>query len=168
MYFQNPLNTLCPACGDESQQNVADLVSLSAHCPKCGASLSSTGLEIRKAHDAWSTHCLKLELALSLEEHLTGAISDEELEPIATLADLIALLELRLSKIGASDESARDLLALAIDEVRSNKRADRSAQIDWNLHLQVPIVEVFDPDRWTESAIEVVYPRSLHRAGGPD
>ena len=161
MRFQNPLNTLCPACGIESRQNVADLILLVAHCPSCGGSLDSIGLEMRKAHDDWGAFCLKMDLALSLEKHLACEIGDEELVPLNTLADFITLVDLRLSETGASSKSARELVLLAAEEVRDSRKAGRLARRDWKLQLDEPLVNALKEGRWTRHAVEAAYPRHL-------
>jgi hypothetical protein len=140
MRYANPALVQCPACRGDSSQRVAELLRLSAACPKCGAGLQAIGLKMRRSLDDWHLFCLRIQLAMEVEEVIGMEIADQEIEPVRTLRDLARAVAAHLPPGSGSLERAVIIVQDAARRLRP--------VVMTKLELDLPLLEALRPERW--------------------
>src|SRR5262249_45097524 len=140
MRFLDPLPTTCVGCSAKSPQRVADLLSLRARCPACGASLGEVGRRMRALLDEAGTVFSLVEIALGLEDGQGVTISNAELEGVTTLRQLAAAVQRHLPPGPESEQRSVELVTAAARQ-SSSCRAEE-------LPLDASILDALSPDRW--------------------
>src|SRR5262245_24144959 len=105
MKWLDPMPTTCPACGRRFPIRVADLRSLRAACPGCGASLAAAGERMLAEEDRIGQQIDLLLVAIDLEEHAGVVLADGEVDAARSLVDLVRAVTGRLRP--AADAEAR-------------------------------------------------------------
>jgi|ERR1700677_4114069 len=83
MRFRDPFTCRCVACGTENRLPVRPLLALTAHCPRCGASLKDIGLGMRAKIDETEAFLKALTIIINVENQL-GITTDETIEEVLT------------------------------------------------------------------------------------
>jgi hypothetical protein len=147
MKFKDPATVTCPRCSATSTQQVAALLALEARCPECGGDLSERGLKMRRGLDDWSTYVIAIELTCVLEKALGCTVTDEGLERVKTLRDVVALID------PAKDSAAYKAVADAVQQVRRDgmfKHVYTGPDCDAVVNFDANLADVFMPTRWDQ------------------
>jgi len=144
MRFIDPMPYNCPACGVDAVLPVRELLSLSAHCPACGAALDEIGLGMRRLVDDNISFFHGVDIIMYLENHLGIQIPDQHVITgedwsKVTLNDLAAAA--RRSSLSTSPSLIDETIRSAVRELFPNA----SANIDFTL----PLRDVTSPTRFT-------------------
>src|SRR5687768_10324939 len=99
MMFMDPCPVVCNRCSTESKLPVKTLLSLSALCPSCEASLADIGREMRSTSDEFGTWVTLIGITVAVEEELGEVITDDELKDVATLRDMAKVVQRHLPPI---------------------------------------------------------------------
>ena len=103
---------------------------------------------MRRDTDEFDTIITKLDLALVLEEQLDCKFSDEELETVATLAEMATLVEPRLLGAAGPTAPAEHLVRAAVRNLQNDPQCRIFPAREDDLDMNVPILDAVDPDRW--------------------
>ena len=105
MKWLDPMPIDCPVCGGRFPVPAADLRSLRAACPGCGASLAPAGERMLAEEDRICRQIDLLLVAIDLEEHAGLVLTDAELDAARSLGELAGAVAGRLHP--AADREAR-------------------------------------------------------------
>ena len=91
MKYADPLEVTCDGCGREGEYRVKSLLSLTAECDGCGASLSAVGQRMRETINENAADLRLVDTILDLESQFSIVIPDSDIAEIRTVDDLVAL-----------------------------------------------------------------------------
>jgi hypothetical protein len=148
MKFKDPAKVECPRCRRPSEYRVADLLALTAACRSCGASLAEKGRAMRRVKDEAASYFGLMMLAIYVEDQIGGEFTDEQLEPIKTLSDLVRLVEPRLAANSDAHSRAVALVGAAAGDVRRMWGVDGEPIDAQGLAREIPLLDIIDLRRW--------------------
>jgi uncharacterized paraquat-inducible protein A len=153
MKYKDPALISCPECGEQSSQRVADLLALTAFCPRCLGGLVQAGRRMRDGLDEGATFVASMAMAFRLESRLSTSFTDDEVFGVKTLRDLAALITTRLDPTDERMSRAIELVAwsvaeLAYDACWQPRGKGRTPTEHGPLNLDAPLLDVLDPHRW--------------------
>jgi hypothetical protein len=111
MKWLDPMPTDCPACGSRFPVPVAELRSLRAACPGCGASFAATGERILAEEARFHREVDPFLVAFDLDERAGLGIPDDELDATKSLNDLVRTVTSRLPPAADRELQAAELVA---------------------------------------------------------
>ena len=113
MKWLDPAPINCSACGGQFLIPVADLRSLQAFCPGCGASHAAIGKSMLAQEARFRREVDPFLVAFNLEEETHLGIPDSELDAIQSLDDLGRAVFGRLSPAADREAKAAEIVANA-------------------------------------------------------
>ena len=107
MMWLDPMPTDCPACGGRFPVAVAELRSLRATCPDCGASFAAVGEQMLAVEARFYREVDPFIVAYELEERAGLGIPDDELSATQSLDDLVRAVADRLPQVAGATVAGR-------------------------------------------------------------
>jgi hypothetical protein len=107
---------------------------------------------MRRGLDDWASYVAAIDVMLNLEKDLGCEFKNEEFDGVKTLRDVVGVVEVRLSSNRRAALQAVDLVTAAARQVQQGGAFFRhlysESDCDGVLNFDVPLVDVFDPNRW--------------------
>ena len=97
----DPLSVICDRCGVESNYSLEKIRSFKASCISCDFSFKQIALKINKHHQEVENYFSKLEIIIRVEDEFSIEITDQEVEKILTIQNLLDMI---YCKNGCSNE----------------------------------------------------------------
>ncbi len=132
MRFLDPLGVRCPCCAAAMTVGVAELLSLSAQCSACSASLERLGQEMRETADVWAHFAGMTEIVLRAEEELGCVVPDEAWAGERTVGDLHQVLAKLLPQHAAPSLAVAQVISW-VQEFSGCDVAGPSSSLRWVL-----------------------------------